>query len=257
MISIKTPAQIQEMAEGGKILAAILRKLSDAAQSGNVTTRDLDVLAKDLTLESNAMPAFLGYRVGGNTFPASLCVSINDEVVHGIPSDRMLQPGDVVGLDMGIIYKGWYSDSAVTIEIKGSSLQEKNTVAKKLIHVTKEAMMLGIAQAQPGNHVGDIGHAVQKYVEQQGFGVVRDLVGHGIGRQLHEEPHVPNFGKRGTGPELKAGMVICIEPMITVGDFQVKLSSDHWTYTTKDGSLSAHFEHTVAITKEGPVVLTQ
>ena len=178
------------------------------------------------------------------------CLSVNDAIVHAIPTDRPLQDGDVLGIDMGVLYKGWNSDSAVTV-IVGN-----NAKAEKLIEITKQSMYLGIEQARIGNHVGDIGHAVQTYVESHGFGVVRDLVGHGIGKELHEEPRIPNFGKPGDGPVLQEGMVICIEPMVTAGDWHLVIDNDSWTYRTKDGSLGAHFEHTIAITKNGPQILT-
>ncbi len=259
MIPIKTEKDIAIMAEGGKILSGILNKLAEAAVAG-ITTKELDSIALDLVLRSGTKPSFLGYVVGNKKFPASLCVSINDEVVHGIPSSRVLAEGDVVGLDMGLIYKRWNLDSAITVEIQNEKRPARQsggtTKNEKLIQATREAMYLGINQAKPGNRVGDISHAVQTYVEKQGFGIVRDLVGHGVGKKLHEEPMIPNFGKPGYGPELRVGMVICIEPMVTFGDWHVVLDADEWTYRTKDGSISAHFEHTIAITKNGPIVLT-
>ena len=249
MSLIKTPKQLSLMAESGRILHEIILKMVEHARVG-VTTQSIDDLARQLCKEYKVKPGFFGYGVAGKKYPAVSCLSVNDAIVHSIPTDRSLQNGDVLGIDMGVIYKGWNSDSAVTIEIGAS------TEAKKLISVTREAMYLGIKQAIPGNHVGDVGHAVQTYVESNGFGVVRDLVGHGIGKELHEEPRIPNFGKPGEGPELKEGMVICIEPMVTAGDWKLVLDGDGWTYRTKDGSLGAHFEHTLAITKTGPIVLT-
>jgi len=240
------------MAAGGKILAAILQELALAVKP-DITTKSLDLLAHDLCKKNKVKPAFLGYVVAGKKYPASLCVSVNDEVVHGIPSERVLKENDIVGLDMGVIYEGWNLDSAITVETKNEKRKTKN---EKLIAVTKKSLELGIAQAKPGNHIGNISHAIQQYVESNGFSVVRDLVGHGIGRKLHEEPAIPNFGKPGEGSELKVGMVIAIEPMVTAGDWHVRLATDGWTYKTKDGFLSAHFEHTVAITKTGPIVLT-
>lgn len=251
MISYKTSKEIETMAEGGKILAAILQELALAVKPG-VTTKSLDTLAHERCKKNSVAPAFLGYIVNGKKFPATLCVSINDEVVHGIPSDRILKEGDIVGLDMGVIYQGWNLDAAVSVIVD----QKSNLKNQKLVSTTRQALELGIAQAQPGNHVGDISHAVQTHVEQAGFGIVRDLVGHGVGRKLHEEPMVPNYGRAGEGPELKVGMVIAIEPMVTAGDWRVFLDRDGWTYKTKDGSPAAHFEHTVAITKTGPRVLT-
>ena len=262
MISYKTFKHVELMAESGKILAGIIKEMIAAAQPG-VTTQELDDLARRLCRESNVKPAFLDYPVMGKKFPAVACLSVNDAIVHAIPTERKLQEGDVLGIDMGVVYRGWNSDSAVTVLVGSdqwlvdSALPTTHyALPQKLIAVTRESMYLGIAQAKPGNHVGDISHAVQTYVESPGFGVVRDLVGHGIGRELHEEPRVPNFGKPGEGPELKEGMVICIEPMVTAGDWRLVLDDDGFTYRTKDGSLGAHFEHTVAITKEGPQILT-
>lgn len=249
MISYKTSKQIDLIAESCRILAEIIRDMVAAAKPG-VTTQALDDLARELCAKHKVKPGFLGYGVMGRKYPAVSCLSVNDAIVHALPTDRPLKNGDVLGIDMGVIYRGWNSDSAVTIIIG------KNSKAEELVAVTKQSMMLGITQAVPGNHVGDIGYAVQTYVESHGFGVVRDLVGHGIGRGLHEEPRIPNFGKPGDGPELKEGMVICIEPMVTIGDWKLVLADDGWTYRTKDGSLAAHFEHTLAITKTGPVILT-
>lgn len=237
------------MAESGRILHEIITHMVALAKPG-VTTQEIDDLARDLCVEYKVKPAFLGYGVQGKKYPAVSCLSVNDAIVHAIPTSRPLQEGDVLGIDMGVMYQGWNSDSAVTIIIG------ENQKAEKLIEITKQAMHLGIGQAIPGNHVGDIGHAVQTHVEKNGFGVVRDLVGHGIGKELHEEPRIPNFGKPGQGPELREGMVICIEPMVTAGDWRLVLDDDGFTYRTRDGSLGAHFEHTLAITKNGPVVLT-
>lgn len=249
------------MAESGRILADIIRQMVVAAQPG-VSTHQLDDLARALCKKHKVKPGFLEYGVKGKKYPAVACLSVNDAIVHGIPTDRPLKEGDVLGIDMGVLYRGWNSDSAVTLRVSppSPSYSKRGTegaiVADKLIAVTRDSMYLGIKQAISGNHVGDIGHAVQAYVESHGFGVVRDLVGHGIGRELHEEPRVPNFGKPGEGPELREGMVICIEPMVTAGDWKLVLDEDGFTYRTKDGSLGAHFEHTIAITKTGPVVLT-
>lgn len=264
MIRIKKPEEIAVMAEGGKILAAILKKLGEATQPG-MTTKDLDKLALGLVLGHHVEPAFLDYRVGEHRYPATLCISVNDEVVHGLPSSRTLEHGDIVGLDMGIKYEGWNLDSALTIPVLDRETwaedharwEKNNPRIAELIQTTWESLELGIVEARPGNHVGAISHAVQAHVESHGFGVVRDLVGHGVGRQLHEEPAIPNFGSADEGPILKEGMVIAIEPMITMGDWRIKLQPDHWTYKTKDGSWAAHFEHTVAITKEGPQILTK
>ena len=251
--NLKTKGQIALMARSGSILADILKKLVQAATPG-IATKQLDDLAFQLCKEYEVKPAFYTYK----GFPASLCVSVNDEVVHGIPGPRILQTGDLVSLDMGVIYKGWYSDSAVTIILKPEAQNLKLDDQRfKLLEVAREALRLGIQQARPGNHVGDIGHAVQSYVEKQGFGVVRDLVGHGIGKSLHERPHVPNYGSPGEEEVLREGMVICIEPMITAGDWHVATDKDNWTVRTKDGSLAAHFEHTVAVMKDVPQILTK
>ena len=264
MIAIKNPQQIAVMAEGGKILADILKHIGEEAVPG-ATTKELDELALKLVIEHHVEPAFLDYEVAGYRYPATLCVSVNDEVVHGLPSSRALKFGDLVGLDMGIIYKGWNLDSALTIPVLNRSSwaedhaewEEKNPRIAELIQTTWEALELGIVEARPGNRIGQISSAIQAHVDQHGFGVVRDLVGHGVGRNLHEEPAIPNFGTPDEGPIIKEGMVLAIEPMITAGSWEIVLQKDHWTYKTKDGSWSAHFEHTVAVTKDGPVILTK
>ena len=242
------------MPEGGKVLKDILGKLAEAVKPG-LTTEEIDQLVRELVLswakkrpEAKISSSFCGYR----DFPGFVCVSVNDEVVHGIPSAlRILKEGDIVGLDFGIVFKGFHTDSAMTVPVGQISKE-----AKKLLQVTKESLEFGIQQSVEGNTVGDIGHAVQKYVEKNGFGVVQELVGHGVGRKLHEEPYVPNYGKKGEGEILKEGMVLAIEPMVTAGKSAVEVASDNWTYKTKDHSLAAHFEHTVAVTKEGPRILT-
>lgn len=242
------------MAEGGKILKEILQNLSLAIKPG-IKTEELDKLAEELVFswakkipEADIYPSFKGYR----GYPAFICASINDEVVHGLPSERVIKEGDIVGLDFAIRYKGLHVDSALTVGVGEISAE-----AKKLIRVTKEALGVGVKEAMAGNTTGDIGFAVQKYVEKNGFSVVRELVGHGIGAELHEEPYVPNYGRKGQGEVLKEGMVIAIEPMVNVGRYEVVVAKDGITYKTKDGSLSAHFEHTVVVTQEGPNVLTQ
>jgi len=232
------------MREGGKILADILHELSEAAKPG-ITTNSLDELARALLLKYSVEPSFLGY----NGFPAVLCVSINDEVVHGIPSNRIIQKGDLVKLDMGIIHRGFHTDSAVTV-LTGDRDKEK----EKLINVTKEALKIGISKARPGNTTGDIGKAIQEYVEDQGFNVPRELIGHGIGKSLHEAPEVPNYGRKGEGTELSPGMTIAIEPMVLIGDWRVKEKGQ--VFYTHDGSMSAHFEHTIAVTDSSPLILT-
>jgi methionyl aminopeptidase len=212
-----------------------------------MTTTDLDDRAYELTLKKGAKPAFKGYQ----GFPKTLCVSVNEEVVHGIPDGRELKKGDIVGIDFGVVYDGWYGDSAVTVPV-GPISQE----ASQLVKTTEACLNRAIEVCYKGNRIGDIGHAVQALAEEKGYGVVREFVGHGIGRALHEEPQVPNFGKKGTGIELQPGMVLAIEPMITAGSHRVKVLKNNWTAVTVDGSLAAHFEHTVAITEQGPVILT-
>ncbi len=244
------------MKEGGAILAKILQEMEENAKPG-VATDYLDKLAKELIFKYGAKSSFLGY----DNYPAVSCISLNEEVVHGLPSERKLKEGDVCKLDFGILYKGFHTDSAVTVlvtkENKISNVFKKDLSEKrKLIKITKQALEIGISKARAGNTVGDIGWAVQKFVELEGFNVVRDLVGHGIGQELHEPPQVPNYGEAGTGEKLEPGMVIAIEPMVVTGDWKVKVGKDGFVFMTKDGSLAAHFEHTVAITGKGPLVLT-
>ncbi|OGM95942.1 MAG: type I methionyl aminopeptidase [Candidatus Yanofskybacteria bacterium RIFCSPHIGHO2_02_FULL_38_22b] len=253
MIQIKTQQEIQTMHEGGRILAQIIKELAKAVKPG-VATKDLDKLARELVFKFGAEPAFLNY----NGYPAALCTSINDEIVHGVPSSRKLEKGDLLKLDMGVLWKGFYTDSAVTVLVgSGLSLGKNNLLKKKLIRVTKEALDFGIRQAKIGNTIGDIGSIIQKHVEKNGFNVVRDLVGHGIGRGLHEEPQVLNYGKAGEGEKLVEGMVIAVEPMVVTGGWKIKEVPDGFVFQTKDGGLAAHFEHTVAVTEKGPLVLTK
>ena len=252
MIKIKSEKEIEIMIEGGKILAKILKELVKAVKPG-ITTQDLDKLARELVFKFGTKPAFLNY----NGYPTVLCTSINDEIVHGVPSERKLEKGDLLKLDMGVLYKGFHTDSAVTVLVGGGlSLNKGTLLKKKLVKVTQEALEIGIKQARPGNTIGDISSAIQKYVEKKGFNVVRDLVGHGIGKELHEPPQVPNYGKAGEGEKLEPGMVIAIEPMVVAGDWKIKEGPDGFVFQTKDGGLAAHFEHTIAITKKGPLVLT-
>jgi methionyl aminopeptidase len=247
MITIKTPEEIEIMSEAGKILARVVNELVKMAKPG-ITTLELDMAAERLILSYGGKPGFKGY----DGFPYSLCASVNEVVVHGYPSEYVLKDGDIIGLDLGVVYKGYNSDMAVTIPIGDVSFE-----AKRLINVAKKSLRLGIKKAKIGNTIGDIGNTVQRFVEDQGFGVIRDLCGHGIGKNLHEDPKIPNFGKRGDGEKLVEGMIICIEPMITVGDYNIKDATDGYGFATKDGSLSAHFEHTIAITKSGPKILTE
>jgi methionyl aminopeptidase len=217
-----------------------------------VTTGELDRIAEDWTRKLGARSAFKGYEVAGNVFPRSVCISINDEVVHGIPSDeRVLQPGDLVGLDFGVCYQGFYGDAAVTVAVG-----EVDDEAQRLLRTAHAALWAGIEHVRVGNRIGDVSAAIQECVEREGFSVVRQFVGHGIGRQLHEEPQVPNFGKRDRGERLREGMVLAIEPMVNVGGPDVFIKSDGWTAVTKDGKRSAHFEHSVAVTANGPYVLS-
>jgi len=246
VIVCKSPAEIERMAAPNALVSRILSELGGLAVPG-VTTRDLDVLAERRIREAGALPAFKGYR----GYPATLCASVNDQVVHGIPSDRKLVEGDVLSLDLGAQMDGFFGDSAVTVAI-GRVSEE----AGRLLRVTEEALGQAIAQVRVGGRVSDIGHAVQVLVEEHGFSVVREFVGHGIGAQMHEEPQIPNYGEPGRGPRLAEGMVLAIEPMVNAGKPGVKILADGWTAVTKDGSLSAHFEHTVAVTARGPRVLT-
>ncbi len=246
MIVVKTRAQIDKMRQAGHLVGQTLDLMARLAKPG-IRTIDLDAAAEEFILSQGAVPAFKGYM----GYPATLCVSINDEVVHGIPGDRRLEEGQIVSVDVGVNYEGWYGDAARTLCI-GDVTDE----AKRLLAVTREALSRGIAQARSGNRLGDISAAVQTYAEEHGYSVVRELVGHGIGQRMHEEPQVPNFGRPHTGPELKAGMVLAIEPMLNVGGCEVNFDADKWTVRTADGSLSAHFEHTVAITEAGPEILT-
>lgn len=246
MITIKTPEEISIMREGGKILAKVVKELKKMAKPG-IATIDLDRAAEALILKYGAKPGFKDHE----GFPYSLCASVNEKIVHGFPSDYILKEGDIIGLDLGILYKGYYSDMAVTIAVGKVSFE-----AKRLLMVANKALKRGIKKAKIGNTTGDIGNTIQRYVEGQGYGVVKDLCGHGIGKELHEDPKIPNFGARHSGETLKEGMVICIEPMLTIGDWHLIKTKDGYGYATKDNSLSAHFEHTIAITEKGPQVLT-
>lgn len=243
---IKTPEEIKIMAEGGKILATVLKEIQKRAVAG-VATLELDRAAEALILKHGAKPAFKGYQ----GFPYSLCTSVNEVIVHGFPSSYVLKDGDIVGLDLGVLWKGYNTDMAVTVAIGEIPFE-----VKRLMNVTKTALKLGIKKARAGVTTGDIGNTIQRYVEDQGFGIVRDLQGHGIGKEVHEDPGVPNYGQRHKGMELKEGMVICIEPMLTMGGHTIKKAQDGYGFATRDGSLSAHFEHTVAISKDGARVLT-
>ena len=235
------------MAEGGEILASIMRKLIVMVKPG-VTTKEIDKTAERLVLKHGVKASFKDY----NGFPATICSSVNENLVHGLPSDVPLKEGDIFSLDMGIIYKGYHSDMAVTVPVGDVSDE-----AQRLIKITKKALKRGIKKVRTGVTFGDVGNTIQRYIEDQGYGVVNDLCGHGIGKELHEDPQVSNYGKRKTGATIKKGMVFCIEPMVAVGDWRIKKSKDGYGYQTNDGLLSAHFEHTIAVTKRGVKILTE
>lgn len=246
-VEIKTRAEIERMKKAGRIAGQTLKEVEKVLKPG-VTTKDLDKVAEAFIRSQGAKPTFIGYR----GYPATLCVSINDQVVHGIPGPRVIKSGDVVSVDVAATADGFVGDTAATYAVGDVGPQ-----AEKLIRVTRESLEAGIQAMQLGARLGDIGATVQKVAESENFGVVRDFVGHGIGRAMHEEPAVPNYGDAGTGLRLETGMVLAIEPMITLGDYSVEILPDGWTVVTKDGSLAAHFEHTVALTDNGPVVLTK
>ena len=245
-IVIRSEREITVMRQAGRVVAIVLEILSGAIRPG-METKELDVIAGRELKKLGAKPSFKGYR----GFPANLCVSVNDEIVHGIPGERVLKEGDIVSLDFGSIYDGFQGDAAVTV-----SVGEVKPETKRLMATTADALEAGIAKAYAGARLGDISAAVQRCAESGGYSVIREYTGHGIGRQMHEEPQIPNFGQPGTGPLLKKGMVLALEPMVSMGDWRTRLGSDHWTVSTADGSLSAHFEHTVAITDAEAEVLT-
>ena len=248
MIERKSPQEIARMREAGQVLVAAMWLCREMAKPG-VSTLEIDQEVEALIRKAGARPAFKGYR----GFPATICASINDEVVHGIPAaHRRLKEGDIVGLDLGAIVEGYYADAAITLPVG-----EVTPDVQRLLDVTRESLERAIVESRSGNRLGDVSAAVQRHVEAAGFGVVRAFVGHGIGRELHEDPQIPNFGEPGTGPVLKPGMVLAIEPMVTMGHWGVRVLADRWTAVTEDGSLTAHFEHTVAITESGPDVLTR
>ena len=248
MILLKSPRELEHMRAAGKILAEVKVLLARLVKSG-VSTKEIDTQVESFILDRGAAPAFKGYR----GYPATVCASINQEVVHGIPSPkRRLKEGDIIGLDLGCIVEGYYADCAITLPVGAVAPR-----VQELMDVTRESLDKAIVQCRVGNRIGDISHAVQMHCESHGFGVVRSFVGHGIGRALHEEPQVPNFGDAGRGPALKAGMVLAIEPMVTLGSWEVQVLEDGWTAVTVDGSMAAHFEDTIAITEDGPDVLTR
>ncbi len=252
MIRFKTPEQIETMRQANLIVAEVLEELCRNVRPG-VSTAELDAIAERMTRQRGARPAFKGYDVGGQVFPSCVCISINEEVVHGIPSDkRILQEGDIVSLDFGVCFQGFYGDSAVTVAVG-----QVDPESKRLMQAAHDALWAGIDQVKVGNRIGDVSAAIQERVEVDGFSVVRQFVGHGIGQRLHEEPQVPNFGKRDRGEKLREGMVLAIEPMVNAGTSEIWIKSDGWTAVTKDGRRSAHFEHSVAVTNEGPYVLSR
>ena len=246
-ISIKSAQELKVLREAGRILASIIEELKRSLKSG-ISTKTIDLEAEAIIRHRGVKPAFKDYR----GFPGCICISLNEQVVHGVPGNRIIQEGDIVSLDVGIIHQGYYSDTAVTVGI-GNIKPE----LQQLLDVTAHSLFKGIEQAKVNNRLSDISHAVQTFVESQGFSIVRDFVGHGIGKSLHEDPEIPNFGQPGQGPVLKEGMVLAIEPMVNMGTWQTKILSDGWTVVTLDGKPSAHFEHTIAITQNGPEILTQ
>ncbi|MDA8212670.1 MAG: type I methionyl aminopeptidase [Clostridia bacterium] len=247
MISCKSERELNYMRDAGQIVARTLAEIKQAVSPG-VTTQELDDLAEKFIAKQGAVPAFKGYH----GYPACICASLNEEVVHGIPGLRQLKDGDIISIDVGAVINGYYGDSALTLPVGNISAE-----AARLLEVTEASLYQGIEQAKDGNRLSDISHAVQSHVEAQGFSVVRDYVGHGIGSSMHEEPQVPNFGRPGRGPRLRPGMTLAIEPMVNTGGFDVRTLLDNWTVVTKDSSLSAHFEHTIAITEAGPEILTK
>jgi methionyl aminopeptidase len=246
MIIIKSPREIEQLKRSNAIVAEVFEKLKGMIAPG-VTTKELDQVAEEYILLKGARPAFKGYR----GFPATLCISINEEVVHGIPNQRRLKEGDIVSLDGGVNFAGYFGDAAITLPVG-----EVDPEAKKLLEATEKALYIGIEEAKVGNRLFDISYAIQSWVESQGFSVVRDFVGHGIGRDLHEEPQVPNFGSPHQGPRLEKGMVLALEPMVNEGTHQVRILSDGWTVVTADGRRSAHFEHTIAMTDGNAEILS-
>jgi methionyl aminopeptidase len=246
VIIVKSPREIEQLKKSNAIVAEVFWELSKRVMPG-VTTLELDRMAEGIILSKGAVPAFKGYR----NYPATLCVSVNEEVVHGIPGPRKLREGDIVSIDVGVNLKGYFGDAAITFPVG-----EVDPGAKRLLEATEKALHIGIGMARVGHRLHDISHAIQRWVEANGFSVVRDFVGHGIGRNLHEEPQIPNFGSPGQGPRLEKGMVFALEPMVNEGSYEVKILSDGWTVVTMDGKRSAHFEHTIAITDDKAEILS-
>ena len=251
MILLKSLREIEIMRRANLIVAEILAELRERVAPG-ITTLELDALSEELTYRKKARPAFKGYVVAGRVYPYTLCTSVNEEIVHGMPSNRTLKSGDIIGLDFGVVYDGFYGDSAVTVGV-GTVSEE----AERLMRVTEESLYRGIEEIHDGKRLGELSSAIQKVVEAAGYSVVREFVGHGIGKNLHEEPPVPNYGEPHLGPRLREGMVLAIEPMVTGGGPEVELKDDGWTAVTRDRSWAAHFEHSVAVTKQGPFILSK
>jgi len=255
LITIKTEEEIKIMKEGGKILAGILAEISAKVKPG-IATQDLEEVALALIAKYKARPSFKGYKggagLGGKPYPSALCISINEELVHCVPSQRILKKGDIVSLDLGILLNGFHSDMAITVPVDKISLE-----AHRLIVATKKALKRGISKALAGKTFGDIANAIQRHIEGQGFIVIEEFCGHGIGRDIHEDPQVPNYGRRGEGEKIREGMVFCLEPMAAIGDWKTKKAKDGFGFQMADNSLCAHFEHTIAITKSGSKVLTE
>jgi methionyl aminopeptidase len=247
MIVLKSKRELRRMRAAGRITAEALAMLREQIKPG-ITTRELDQMAYRFIRKNRARPSFKGYR----GFPASICASVNEEVVHGIPGGRVLKSGDIISVDLGVIYEGYQGDAAFTMGVG-----EIDRLARDLIAATEASLYAGIEQARPGNRLGDVSAAIEREASSRGFAVVREYVGHGIGRQMHEDPPIPNFGTPGEGPLLRQGMTMALEPMVNIGDWRTKVLKDNWTVVTLDGSLSAHFEHTVAITANGPEILTR
>jgi methionyl aminopeptidase len=247
MIIMKNDRELVYMRDAGRLVAQTHTEMKKAVRPG-ITTKELDSIAEDFIVSAGARPAFKGY----NGFPATICASINEEVVHGIPGLRKLESGDIISIDIGTVINGFFGDSAVTLPVG-----EVTSEAQRLLEVTEQSLQEGIKKAVVDNRLFDISHEVQAYVESNGLSVVRDYVGHGIGRNMHEDPQIPNFGKPGRGPRLQAGMTLAIEPMVNLGTYEVVTKQDNWTVVTRDGKLSAHFEHTIAITDKGPEILTK
>ncbi len=253
MIIIKTPSEVAKIREAGRVVARALRMMTEAIVPNESTTLDLDRVAREVMRKAGASSAFFGYQPPHQPpYPGWTCISVNEEVVHGIPGDRMLKEGDIVGLDVGVVLNGFYADAATTVPVG-----KVKPDAQRLLEVSEKALEMGIEQARAGNHVEDIGYAIQRYTKKHGYSIVKEMVGHGVGKKLHEEPQVANFGTPGHGALLRAGMTIAIEPMVNIGRGEIKALDDHWTIVTADRTLSAHFEHTVLVTEGEPMILTQ